>query len=74
MKVRSRPSGAQVIVDGQVRGLTPATLSLDLPRELLLIHDGCQPARVRVSHGGTIDVQLLLRGGPRSPVYHQSLD
>ena len=64
--VRSEPAGAQVSVDGKEVGVTPATLSLVLPRQLVLTLPGYRPARQRVTASGTLDVRLVTRRAPSS--------
>lgn len=47
IRVRSKPSGATVLVDGKVRGVTPITMELAAGRtyELALSHQGYEPWR-----------------------------
>jgi hypothetical protein len=57
--LRSSPSGAQIYVDGKLRGTTPRRLELATPATILLRYRGYQPARVRAVRSGPLDVRLV---------------
>jgi serine/threonine-protein kinase len=59
IQVRSEPAGATVIVDRAVRGVTPLSLALPLPSELLLTLPGYQPATAQVKAAGAVRVKLV---------------
>ncbi len=67
VEVRSRPSGAQIVIDGQARGVTPARLDLAGPTAIVVRRAGYQSARVRADREGPIDVDLVpvVRKRPR---------
>jgi anti-sigma factor RsiW len=62
--VRSEPAGAAIAVDGRPAGVTPATLSLVLPSELVLTLPGHRPVHRRVTTAGAVDVHLVARPQP----------
>ena len=70
------PTGAAIIVRDQQIGITPATLALDAPASILVIHTGYQPFRQRVERAGTLDVQLVPQPATRDqiPASGETLD
>ncbi|CAN5911070.1 serine/threonine-protein kinase [soil metagenome] len=67
VEVRSHPAGAQILIDGQARGVTPARLDLSGPTSIVVRRAGYQSARVRADREGPIDVELVpvVRKRPR---------
>jgi len=57
--VRSTPAGATIVIAGQARGRTPATLEIALPVEIELRHRGFRTAHARATKPGTVDVRLV---------------
>ena len=57
--VRSRPSGATIVVDGRQAGVTPARLDLPGPTSLVLKKSGHRDAKVRATGAGVLDVRLV---------------
>jgi eukaryotic-like serine/threonine-protein kinase len=57
--VRSRPTGALVVVDGRLAGVTPMRLSLPGPTSLVLKKNGHRDAKVRAVRAGSLDVRLV---------------
>ena len=76
IEIRSVPTGAAIIVHDQQIGITPATLALDAPTSILVIHTGYQPFRQRVERAGTLDVQLVPQPATRDqiPASGETLD
>ncbi len=64
--VRSEPTGAEVFVDDQPAGRTPAILHVALPHEVVLRHEGYHPAREVLSAPGEATIKL-------TPVRHAPL-
>ena len=67
VEVRTKPGGAQVIVDGTLRGVTPLTLDLVLPEVVVIQRAGYRSVKQRVEHAGVIDVALLPLRQPKRP-------
>ncbi|MGN6110279.1 MAG: PEGA domain-containing protein, partial [Kofleriaceae bacterium] len=57
--VRSSPSGAQIVVDGKRRGVTPARLALAEGSAIVVRRAGYRPSTVRATRAGAIDVRLV---------------
>jgi serine/threonine-protein kinase len=57
--VRSAPAGASIIIDGKRVGITPASIALRAPAQVLVTRSGYQPLRVRAEHSGPILVRLV---------------
>jgi serine/threonine protein kinase len=57
--VRSAPAGASIIVDGKRVGVTPASIALRAPAQVLVTRSGYQPSRVRAERAGPILVRLV---------------
>ncbi len=64
LTVDTRPSGAEVTIDGQHRGVTPLTLSLDPGAHLLAVRlgDTQRSLPVTVTAGGTVAHYIELAG------------
>jgi len=74
--VRSAPAGASIIVDGKRVGVTPASIALRAPAQVLVTRSGYQPSRVRAERAGPILVRLvpLPRVRGRRPSAGETLD
>jgi tRNA A-37 threonylcarbamoyl transferase component Bud32 len=57
--VRSTPAGATIVIAGQARGRTPATLEIALPVDIELRHRGFRTAHTRATKPGTVEVHLV---------------
>jgi hypothetical protein len=66
LKVDSRPSGAQVKVNGQVRGTTPMSLPLDAGAHVVEIAAGAEPRVIPITltAGETLSQYVELPGAP----------
>ena len=67
VEVHSKPGGAQVFVDGTLRGVTPLTLDLALPEVVVIQRVGYRSVKQRVEHAGVIDVTLFPLRQPKRP-------
>ncbi len=68
VEVRSKPGGAQVIVEGTLRGVTPLTLEVALPEVVVIQRAGYRSVKQRIEHAGVVEVTLRpLRRLTRSP-------
>jgi hypothetical protein len=76
VEVRSKPGGAQVIVDGTLRGVTPLTLAVALPEVVVIQRAGYRSVKQRVEHAGVVDVTLrpLRRPTPAPRPSREPLD
>ncbi len=70
VEVRSRPAGAQILVDGRARGVTPKRLELAGPGRIVVRHAGYRSAAVRADKAGPIEVRLV----PLPKARRESLD
>jgi serine/threonine protein kinase len=59
LELRSTPAGAEIVIDGKKRGVTPARLPLQAPTSILVRRAGYRSSKVRAEKSGTIDVQLV---------------
>jgi serine/threonine-protein kinase len=57
--LRTKPPGADAIVDGKVVGQTPVLLSLALPHEVQLRLDGYRPTKEVITAAGDVVVALV---------------
>jgi hypothetical protein len=58
--VQSRPEGAQVKIDGEVKGVTPLTIRLDRGAHVLEVQSGTSEPRV---------IPLMIQGGVQTSQY-----
>jgi hypothetical protein len=65
VEVHSVPPGADVSVADKGVGVTPATISLEVPATILVSRAGYQPLHVRIERGGPITVRLVPSRRPR---------
>ena len=61
--VRTVPSGAEVLVDGEVVGTTPAVLTIALPREVTFRLEGYASAREVITEAGELTIKLTRKSG-----------
>jgi serine/threonine-protein kinase len=57
--LRSKPAGAQIVIDGKAHGVTPAHLALAGPTSIVVRRAGYRSSRVRADRAGRIDVRLV---------------
>jgi tRNA A-37 threonylcarbamoyl transferase component Bud32 len=67
VEVRSKPGGAQVIVDGTLRGVTPLTFELALPEVVVIQRAGYRRVERRLERAGVVDVTLRPLRRPTRP-------
>ncbi len=61
VELRSSPPGAAVFRGRKRIASTPATISLELPADLVVTRSGYRPSRVRATQPGEIEVRLVRR-------------
>jgi hypothetical protein len=61
VEVRSTPSGAEIVIDGERRGVTPARVTVAVSTSILVRRSGYRPARIQAERTGPVDVRLVRR-------------
>jgi hypothetical protein len=76
VEVRSVPSGASILVGGKRVGVTPATITLDVPSSIVVTRAGYRASSIRAERAGQISVRLVRASRARGsrPVAGETLD